>query len=310
VSGLLVNAGHVGYLEQGNGSPVPPGVVGIPSDLAMPPDRTSWTELQLPPFSTVAIKALQLVSANASLRQLADLISTDPAFSTEILTLINSPLYSFSKTIHSIQQAIVLLGLEHIKRLVVRVGFRAYLGPGLTKPAIQGCWLHSLACAMIAEELAESSSMDRGTAYTGGVLHDIGRVALAVTQPEQYECFSEEIQEDQPAALRRERECFGVDHCEAGQRLSQEWKLPGEFADLISRHHSKQESRQFDMLTLIRYACRMATSIGFAAVYLYTPPTYEELVSELPERTLSHFLPDPKYLIARIDEKISSITFQ
>jgi putative nucleotidyltransferase with HDIG domain len=310
VSGLSVNTGHEGYLGHGNGSPVLPGVVGIPPDLAMPPDRTSWTELQLPPFSTVATKALQLVSANAPLRRLADLISTDPAFSTEILTLINSPLYAFSQTIHSIQQAIALLGLERIKRLVVRVGFRAYLGPGLRKPALQGCWLHSLACAMIAEELAEFSSMDRGTAYTGCVLHDIGRVALAVTQPEQYECFSEEIQEDQPAALRRERECFGVDHCEAGRRLSQEWNLPGEFADLVSRHHSKQGSRQFDMLTLIRCACMMATSVGFAAVHLYTPPTYEELVSELPEKIRSHFQLDPKYLISRIDEKISSIAFQ
>jgi putative nucleotidyltransferase with HDIG domain len=241
------------------------------------------------------------------LPQLAELVSADPAFSSAVLTLINSPLYGLRNPIHSIYQAIALLGLERIKGLAVTVGIRTYLGSSLNNPALQGCWRHSLACAIIAEELAEFSMMDRGAAYTGGIMHDIGRVALAVIQPEQYAHFLNETQENPQQVLRREREWFDIDHCEAGRRLIHEWNLPDEFLDITSRHHVQEASNGLDMLALIRFGCEIADSIGFAAVRLATPRNYLELVSALPERPRSRFHVDPKDLAARIDNKINSI---
>jgi diguanylate cyclase (GGDEF)-like protein/putative nucleotidyltransferase with HDIG domain len=283
------------------------GLSRIPVAMTKPQRQVSWAGVQLPPFPTVAARALQLVSKDSPLRQLADLISTDPAFSSEVLTLINSPLYSLRNPINSIQQAIALLGLERVRGLIVTVGIRAYLGSSLKNPALQGCWRHSLACAIIAEELAEFSRMDRGIAYTGGMMHDIGRVALAVTQPQQYAQFLDEAQDNSRTALRREREWFEADHCEAGRRLVHEWNLPDEFVDITSRHHVQEDSGAFDMLSLIRCACAMADSIGFAAVRLSTLRDYQELVSELPERARSYFAMDPKELGSRIDGKINSI---
>jgi putative nucleotidyltransferase with HDIG domain len=272
-----------------------------------PHRQFSWAGVQLPPFSTVAARALQLVSKDSPLRQLADLVSTDPAFSSEVLTLINSPLYSLRNPVHDIQQAIALLGLECIKGLVVTVGVRTYLGSSLKNPALQGCWRHSLACATIAEELAEFSLIDRGTAYTGGIMHDIGRVALAVIQPEQYAHFLKETQPNQQLALQREREWFEIDHCEAGRRLIHEWNLPDEFLDITSRHHVQEDSGELDLLAVIRFACAMADSIGFASIHLAAPRNYEELVCTLPKRLQSRFQVNPEELASRIDNKINSI---
>jgi diguanylate cyclase (GGDEF)-like protein/putative nucleotidyltransferase with HDIG domain len=283
------------------------GFRGVKTSETKPPARGSAGGMLLPPFSTVATRALQLVSKETPLRQLADLISTDPAFSSEVLTLINSPLYSLRNPINSIQQAVALLGLELIRGLVVTVGVRAYFGSALKNPALQGCWRHSLACAIIADELAESSLLDRGIAYTGGIMHDIGRVALAVAQPDRYGSFLKEDQENSVAALVREREWFEVDHCEMGRCLVHEWNLPDEFLDITSRHHIQETQGTFDRLALVASACMIADSIGFAAVRLSKPGNYQEIISALPERTRSHFPADANEMGSRIDAKIRSI---
>ena len=137
--------------------------------------------LELPPFSTVAVKVLQLVASNVSeLKALSNLIGSDPAFAGAILRIINSPLFGMRKQISSVFDATVLLGLERIKGVALTIGIRTYLHETLEVPAIKACWRHSLACAMIAGELARGSEVKEDVAFTAGVIHDIGRLALAV----------------------------------------------------------------------------------------------------------------------------------
>ncbi len=137
--------------------------------------------LELPPFSTVAVKVLQLVSSDFSeLKALSNLIGSDPAFSGAVLRIVNSPLFGMRKQIASVFDATVLLGLERIKGVALTIGIRTYLQDTLEVPAIKGCWRHSLACAIIGRELARGSEVKEDIAFTAGVIHDIGRLALAV----------------------------------------------------------------------------------------------------------------------------------
>jgi putative nucleotidyltransferase with HDIG domain len=273
--------------------------------------RVSWSVVQLPPFSPVATRVLRLVSrSDASLQKLAELISADPTFSSELLTIVNSALYGQRQPIKDIQQATSLLGLERVKGLAVTVGVRSYFGSSLNNPALQCCWRHSLACAIIAEELAGGSLIDRGAAYTAGILHDIGRVALAVIQPEPYMQFLSETPASPQEILQRERELFEVDHCEAGRRLILEWNLPDEFLDITSRHHVASEDGKrgkLDMLGLVHFSCMLADTLGFTAVRPLTLRNYQELVSELPEQTQRRFYSDPRELTLKIDTKINSV---
>jgi len=66
------------------------------------------------------------------------------------------------------------------------VGVRRYMGKTLSLPAMRALWRHNLACALIADQMASVGFMDRDTAYTMGVMHDIGRLALAVIRPNEY----------------------------------------------------------------------------------------------------------------------------
>jgi len=269
----------------------------------------SVSSARLPPFPLVATRVLHLVAKNdSSLHQLSALISTDQAFSGEILTIVNSPVFPIHTTVTSIQQGIAALGLERVKSLAVTVGVRAYLGGALKNPSLQAIWRHSLACALLAEEYAASSLMDKGTAYTAGIMHDIGRAALAVIQPGRYADFLQSIQEEPLQVLRREHELFELDHCEAGRRLAVDWKLPISFLNSISRHHADQEAgNAFDLLAVIRLACSMADTIGFSAAPSLKCCSYKKLTNEVPAWVRDLLPIEPEELAFRIAAKINSI---
>lgn len=179
--------------------------------------RPPWAHLRLPPFPRVAIRVLQLTNnENVQLHQLSELISSDAAFASEVLTIANSLVYAPRFPACTILQAIAVLGANHLQGLCLTVGVRSYLGRALNHPLIRNVWRHNLACAVIAEQLAAAGFMDKDTAYTAGVLHDIGRLALAVIRPTEYAALLETHQGTGASILEEEHFLFGCDHCEAG----------------------------------------------------------------------------------------------
>lgn len=152
--------------------------------------RMPWAHLRLPPFPLAAIRLLQLANdENVQLHQLSDLISADPAFAAEVLIIANSLLYAPRHPVTSVLHAIAVMGANQLQGICLTVGVRAYLGKSLKLPAMRILWRHNLACALIAEELASAGFMDKDIAYTSGILHDIGRFALAAIRPHEYGAF-------------------------------------------------------------------------------------------------------------------------
>jgi hypothetical protein len=133
-----------------------------------------WAHLRLPAFPPVAIRVMQLANSEVvQLRQLSDLISSDAAFASEVLTVANSLLYAPRFPAQSILQAIAVLGATNLQGLCLTVGVRTYLGKTLNIPSMRDLWRHNLACAFIAEQLAATGFIDKDVAYTCGMLHDM-----------------------------------------------------------------------------------------------------------------------------------------
>lgn len=269
----------------------------------------SWAYLRLPPFPQVALRVLQLANnENVQLHELSDLISTDPAFASEVLTIANSLLYAPRFPASSVMQAIAVLGANNLQGLCLTVGVRAYMGRTLSIPSMQAIWHHNLACALIADQLASVGFHDRDIAYTSGVMHDIGRLALAVLRPKEYS-IPLGVHSGPPASiLPAERELFGWDHCEAGRHLIKDWKLPAEFEPVVADHHKpRQKDGPWHMVDLISVSCRMADTAGFPAFAGCTVTPFEELLEELParERKLFHTTLEP--LAAEISRKIQAV---
>jgi putative nucleotidyltransferase with HDIG domain len=218
------------------------------------------------------------------MRRLGDLISSDPSFSSEVLMIANSALYASRSPVTNILQAIAVLGTNRLIGVCLTVGVRAYLGKSLNHESLRAIWRHSLACALIAEQLAQVGSMNRNTAYTAGVLHDIGRLALAVIRPERYDALLMTHHGSPNSVLWWERDLFGFDHCEAGRHLIVDWKLASDFEAIVSDHHfPRQKEDAWNLPALINVSCRMADSIGFAVFPGCEVTPYEELLGELPQ---------------------------
>jgi len=284
-------------------------VVAVAGRYGKPQIDVPWAQLRIPPFPRIALEVLQLISGqSASMREISDLISSDPAFSSELIIIANCPLYARRVPVTNVLQAIALLGTQNLKGLCLTVGVRAYMGDALNNTSLRAIWRHSLACALLAEELATAGAIDKDSAYTAGLMHDVGRLALAVFRPRVYAALLERHTGSPCSILEAERELFGFDHCEAGRRLVADWKLPPSFTVIVSEHHP-QESHQpvWEMPALINLSCRIADALGFSVFPGCEASEYGDLLDELPARERKVFDSDVAHLALDLAGKINAI---
>lgn len=271
-----------------------------------PTFQEQWTLNKIPPFPAIALRALNIMTGrDTSLQDLGDLIRSDPAFSSAVLRMANSPLVGFPRQITSVLQASMLLGFRRLKSVVITMGLKSYLDDVHT-PLLQSCWRHCLACAVVAEEAATSAALDKNFAYTAGILHDIGRVAMAASMPRSYaRVLGTEILGEENL-LQVEREICGIDHCEAGLRLVEAWELPPAFLEIISGHHHSQDASP-GVISVVRSSCRLADSLGYPERKDRTSRSYAEVLAELPESLRRVFSAEGGRLASRVKKEIRMI---
>jgi putative nucleotidyltransferase with HDIG domain len=280
---------------------------------AREPIELPWDPERLPPFPAIALKALKLMSGtDSSLIDLCNLIRSDAAFSVAVLRVANSPLVAFSKNVTSVLQASMLLGFQRLRSVVITFGLRFYVREAFT-PLMQSCWRHSVACAILAERAARWGFMDKDFAYTAGIFHDIGKVALATTMPKTYALVidpnSDRTRESvvQPAdLLLRERELCGIDHCEAGRLLLEAWDLPPALTSIVACHH-EQETPASGTSALLLPSCEMSALFGFAAPGANPLRSYELILADFPEVARGHFPMDRAELASEIATEIKAL---
>ncbi len=268
-----------------------------------------WEYIRIPPFSQVALRVMNLAAQeNVPLNQLSALIASDPAFSSEVLMIVNSLLYAPRFPINSIVQAIAVMGATHLQGVCLAVGMRGFLGGWVNDPVVRSTWRHSLACATIAEQLGSAGFVDRDAAFSCGIMHDIGRIAMAVLMRDEYVPLIVTYRGTSEGILTRERELFGKDHCEIGAEIVREWKLPAEFEPIVANHHERVEREAcWSMKELIHASCRMADAAGFPPFPGCEVAPFEELLEELPARERRLFFHDVESLQTEITRKIVAI---
>jgi putative nucleotidyltransferase with HDIG domain len=243
-----------------------------------------------------------------SMRQLSLLIASEPAFSSEVLTIANSALYPSRVPITSVLQAVVVLGTNALRGICLTVGVRSYLGESLNHESLRALWRHNMACALVARQLATASLMDPNTAYTAGIMHDIGRLGLAVIAPKRYAILIENFRGTPSSILELEQERFGFHHCEVGQRLVKDWKLPPEFEPIVAHHHApRQRQDEWNLPGLINVSCRLADTAGFAAFQGCEITPFADLLNELPDREQKTFDSGLEELSFELSRQINAV---
>ncbi|MCC7174563.1 MAG: HDOD domain-containing protein [Bryobacterales bacterium] len=253
------------------------------------PDVKFWALRELPPFPAIATKLLRLFADDdVEIREVVNLIRADTAFSSELLRVANSPIYGLRSQVSSVQHAVVILGFDRMRSFAMTISMKNFLRTAMRIDVLRRVWRHSLACALVAEELAplfwrngDRTSRDR--AYTAGLLHNLGRLALLVKYPQEYANLLAVVSENPFDVLETERELFDVDHCEAGGWLAKAWTFPPEIAEVAVSHHEPPVKGEADLTNLVRSAVLLTDWLGFDVTPLLPLKTAAELEAMLPE---------------------------
>lgn len=181
----------------------------------------------------------ELAQTQASVPALAEIIESDPALATKIFSLMHEQGLGFSEADFSIQRAVEKLPIELVRDAVFSIKVAGDLENNTT-PSRKELILHSLAVACCAEAIAETISpkMNSQLAYTAGLLHNIGNLALHQAMPKSFERIVEEAKSRNASICTIEREHLGLDYTIIGKRLAQKWGLPNEITLAIWLHRS------------------------------------------------------------------------
>jgi putative nucleotidyltransferase with HDIG domain len=185
---------------------------------------------------------------------LAEKMSRDQAMAAKILRLANSSFYGLPSRVKTVKQAIVVLGFDSARALAVATNVIDRFGDGRHRVDVAFFWRHSIATALCARSLARHAGLDQDAAFIGGLLHDIGRLVLAISFPEQYAQVTAECEHSDARLGAVERRVLGVDHERAGQLLAEKWKFPPLIQRAIGRHHAPDAADLGDIPGVVHVA--------------------------------------------------------
>ena len=195
---------------------------------------------ELPTLPGIAIRILDAVGKNqTNLKEIADILSTDPPLSAKVLKLINSPFYGLPTKITSVQRAINLLGLNTVKNLALSFSLlNEHKNDGNGNFDYTMFWKNSLVSAIAAKTIAQKIFPDFAEdAFFLGLLHNIGVLALWQCFPDEYRLVLDKIKDNQSTFHEAEDDIFGSNHMDVGRYLAKSWGLPETFTFPIEYHH-------------------------------------------------------------------------
>jgi HD-like signal output (HDOD) protein len=197
----------------------------------------------MPSLPTTVSKVLEVCNnPKASPIDLDRVIQLDPVLMGRVLKLINSAYYSLGTQVTSIVRAIIMLGVNTVKNLALSSAVldRVSSKKDFRALNMDAFWRHSLCVGVTAKLIAKKRGIDpKGLEeyFAAGLLHDIGKIPLNAALSEQYVATMATADRERLSLSAAERQVLGLDHCEAGAVVSDNWKLTGAIADTVRWHH-------------------------------------------------------------------------
>jgi len=222
------------------------------------------TNIATVPHIVQTLAAL-MARPSPSTAEVAEEISKDQVLSARVLKLVNSGFCGFRKPISTIHHALVLLGLDVVRTLVMSASVIDVFEE--MSRSLAGLWQHSLATARASTAVAEKARMPNPEELgVAGLLHDIGKLVI-------FECFKEEFAEIRRLVAERdclqfeaERQVLGVTHGEMGMWLLRKWQLPGKLIYPVGYHNNFHPRRDFaDRTAVVHLADIIARARGIGS---------------------------------------------
>jgi HD-like signal output (HDOD) protein len=217
---------------------------------------------QLPALPLIVNRLIKVVnSPDTSAEDAADLIEKDPSLTAKVLRLANSAFYGMPRSISSVSSAVVILGFNTLKSLVLSASVITMFpntGPKIAFDRLR-FWKHSIVCAMVARTIAQHimgiTFMDPQSAFCAGIMHDIGKLIFELFTPVEYAAVCRRSQENGMSLVEAEASVMGITHAQIGHILADKWALPIELEAAIVHHHEPQAEKSIrELVTTVHLA--------------------------------------------------------
>ena len=211
--------------------------------------RAQWRNLRfevlervekLPSLSTVVVEFLAMASAElVSAKDFEEILMKDQALVGRLLKVANSGLYGRTRTVGSIPEAVVLIGLNNLKKLVYTVSAERFTCTHMDHydfHSQQGFWHHSTSVAQATRIVVEASPRCRihpEEGFVAGLLHDVGKLVI------------DHFLDTAPGASvsrEEERRAVGIDHAELADYILNQWNLPESITAAVRHHHAPRQA--------------------------------------------------------------------
>lgn len=213
----------------------------------------------LPTMPHVANLVMEKLSdPNATAKDLHKIISQDQALAARVLKISNSPFYGCARTVTNLTDALVVMGFDSIRSLVVASAMQDFFKKfGLSEKLL---WEHSIACGGIAKRVAKRVKYSKiEEAFLGGLLHDIGKVVLNLKMPDQMLQIVQDVYNDSDATfLEIEERNFGFNHAQVGRLIARKWNFTDTIEEAIGFHHYPEKAK---ILPVLSYIISLSNSI-------------------------------------------------
>lgn len=229
--------------------------------------------------------------------QMGKLISKDHILAAKLLKLVNSAFYGFPQRVSSISSAIILLGFNVIKSLIISASIFEVMEDQDVE-----LWEHSLGCAVACSVLAARIGInDPEEVSTAGLIHDIGKVAIKMELGPVYDKIRQTVDAKQISTYFAETELLDLSHAEVGGWLAKKWNLPSKLVEPITCHHDPRMAKEEQLASaIVHFGDILIRGMGYGhGKDIWVPP-----LSKRAWRLLDLRPEDLDHVIDEIEEKL------
>lgn len=209
----------------------------------------------VPTLPTVVAEVTEVIrDPHVDASHVGQIISRDQALSAKTLRLVNSAFYGFPRKINNITRAIIVMGFNKVRNLALTASVLDSFKSRDRDFDYSGLWKHALGTAIAGEVLAGLlKSSETEDAFVAGLLHDIGKLVMALHAKEAFTKIREHVAKYNVLMLNAEMELYEIDHGLVGAWLADEWKFPPQLTRAIRLHHNPDAAREYQEIIYLTH---------------------------------------------------------
>ena len=178
----------------------------------------------------------------SSAHDLSEVILQDQVLTSKVISVANTPFWGIGQKVTTITKAVLVLGFNTIRNLVLMVSVSDGMMKHFSGPVFNTIWIQSIGCGVAARSLAHRLGTDPEQAMIAGLLHDCGRLFLLYSHPQEFRIAAARVREG-AGLMAAEREVYGCTHEDVGGLLAKTWGLPDIFVAVCGGHHLVKSGR-------------------------------------------------------------------